>query len=153
MIFKNGEPKGDLNGFLDAGSHVQGELRFEHTFRLDGKISGRVVSDGTLIVGEAGHLDGEAEVAQVFVSGKVEGRITASRRIQVAAKGKVFADLETPSLVLEDGALFEGRCSMSQRASRAQAASSPPPKADDASDDRGGKVARLRMQDGPRRTG
>jgi cytoskeletal protein CcmA (bactofilin family) len=103
---------GDLNGFLDAGSHIQGELRFDDTFRIDGRLTGKVVSEGDLVVGVGGEIEGEVRVGRVFVSGTVRGRIQASRRLEIAANGRVYADLETPSLVVEDGAFLEGTCSM-----------------------------------------
>lgn len=115
MIFK-GSGGGELNGFVDAGSRFDGELHFETAFRIDGKVSGTVVSDGNLVVGEGGEVDGEVRVGQVFVSGVVRGRIQAARRIQLSATARVEADLETPSLVVEDGAIFEGRCVMQRPA-------------------------------------
>jgi cytoskeletal protein CcmA (bactofilin family) len=110
-----------LNGFLDSGSHLQGELRFDASFRVDGRLSGKVASAGDLIVGESGEIDGELEVGQIFVSGTVRGAIHAARRIQIAPGGKVFAEIETPALVIEDGATFEGRCAMSREAARGAA--------------------------------
>lgn len=122
MIFKSEGKQGDLNGFLDGGSHLQGELRFDASFRVDGKLTGLVESEGDLIVGEAGEVDGELRVGQVFVSGTVKGTIRALRKVQIAPTGKVFAEIETPALVIEDGATFEGRCTMSRDAARATAA-------------------------------
>jgi cytoskeletal protein CcmA (bactofilin family) len=118
MIFKSDGRQSDLNGFLDSGSHLQGELRFETSFRVDGKLTGTVRSEGDLIVGESGEIEGELQVGQLFVSGTVRGTILASRKIQIAPTGKVFAELDTPSLVIEDGATFEGSCAMSRDGSR-----------------------------------
>ena len=122
MIFKSDGRQSDLNGFLDSGSHLEGELRFEASFRVDGKLTGIVRSEGDLIVGESGEVEGELYVGQVFVSGTVRGTIRASRKIQIAPNGKVFAELDTPSLVIEDGATFEGRCAMARDAARAPVA-------------------------------
>ena len=119
MIFKSEGKQGDLNGFLDNGSHLQGELRFDASFRVDGKLTGTVRSEGDLIVGDSGEIEGEISVGQIFVSGTVKGTIRALRRIQIAPHGKVFAELDTPSLVIEDGATFEGRCSMNRETVRA----------------------------------
>lgn len=116
MIFRSENPDGDLNGFVDAGTRFRGELEFETTFRVEGKVEGSVVSSGTLVIGEGGEVDGDVRVGQLFVSGVVRGSVKASRRIQLCAQGKAFADLETPSLVIEDGAIFDGRCSMTQEA-------------------------------------
>jgi cytoskeletal protein CcmA (bactofilin family) len=114
MIFKSDGKQSDLNGFLDGGSHLHGELRFEASFRVDGKLTGTVESEGDLIVGEAGEVEGDVRAGQVFVSGTVRGSIRALRRVQIASSGKVFAEIDTPSLVIEDGATFEGHCSMSR---------------------------------------
>lgn len=125
MIFKSDGKQSDLNGFLDSGSHLEGELRFETSFRVDGKLTGIVRSEGDLIVGESGEVEGELYVGQVFVSGTVRGTIHASRKIQIAPNGKVFAELDTPSLIIEDGATFEGQCAMNRDAARAAAAAGP----------------------------
>jgi cytoskeletal protein CcmA (bactofilin family) len=103
---------GDLNGFLDAGSHIKGDLLFEDTFRVDGKVTGKILSDGDLVVGVGGEVDGEVVVGRVFVSGTLRGRIKAAKRIEIAPGGRVYATLETPSLVIEDGAFFEGQSAM-----------------------------------------
>lgn len=113
-MFKTSGTQGDLNGFLDAGSHIQGELHFEDTFRVDGKLTGKAVSGGDLVVGERGEVEGTLEVGQAIISGSVRGTVKATRRVEVTAGGRLEADIETPSLVIEDGGFFEGRCAMSR---------------------------------------
>lgn len=112
MIFKADTVKGELNGFLDAGSHIQGELHFEDTFRVDGKVTGKIHSTGDLVVGERGEVDGEIHVGRLFVSGAVKGSAEASTAIELTAGCRVSASIKAPSLIIEDGAFFEGRCSM-----------------------------------------
>ncbi|HEX3527410.1 MAG TPA: polymer-forming cytoskeletal protein [Thermoanaerobaculia bacterium] len=119
MIFKSEGKQSDLNGFLDSGSHVQGELRFQTSFRVDGTFNGSVVSDGDLIVGDGGEVEGDLRVGQIIISGTVRGTVRASRRVHLSPSGKVFADVDTPSLIIEDGAVFEGRCSMTRESARA----------------------------------
>jgi cytoskeletal protein CcmA (bactofilin family) len=109
---KGGKNTGDLNGFLDAGCRIQGELHFEDTFRVDGSLSGKAVSEGDLIVGTGGEVDGEIRVGRLFVSGTARGNIKATRRVEIAVGAVVLADLVTPSLLIEDGAEFHGKCSM-----------------------------------------
>lgn len=106
---------GNLNGFLDAGSHLEGKLHFEDTFRVDGRITGTVESDGDLIVGVGGEVEGELLVGRLFVSGVVRGVVRTKRLVEITAKGRVVADLHTPSLVVEDGGHFEGRCFMERK--------------------------------------
>lgn len=112
MRFKSDASAGELNGFVDKGSHLKGELRFENSFRVEGKVEGTVHSHGSLIVGEGGELEGEIRAGEVFVAGTVRGTIYAERKVQIAPGGRVTADLHTPGLVIENGALFEGKCTM-----------------------------------------
>ena len=112
MIFRGESSAGELNGFLDSGSRIQGELSFEDSFRIDGAINGKVRSQGELVVGEHGVVEGEIEVGTLYISGTVRAKVRAFQRIEITAKGRVHGELSTPSLVIEEGALFEGACSM-----------------------------------------
>ena len=102
----------DLNGFLDDGTEVQGELRFRNTFRVDGHVKGKIVSENTLIVGEAGVVDAEIDCGVVSIRGTVSGRIHGRQRIELLAGAKVRGTLISPKLVIEDGAFFQGDCDM-----------------------------------------
>ena len=111
-ILKNSSP-GDLNGFLDAGCEVQGDLRFQSTFRVHGHFSGTVESEGELIVGEGGVVEGVVKVGELSVSGRLEGRVEASKRIEIGVNGHVEGEISSPALVIESGAFFQGQCTMS----------------------------------------
>ncbi len=108
-MFK-GDRSGELNGFLDAGSHIQGELVFEDTFRVDGKLTGTIRSEGDLVVGEQGVIEADVEVGRLFVSGTLTGEVRASRRIELASSARVEATLTSPTMVIEEGAKMDGRC-------------------------------------------
>lgn len=101
-----------LNGFLDQGSQVEGELAFEETFRIDGKFEGKIRSGSELILGDSSEVSAEIHVAKVSVNGTLRGSVHASERIEILPKARVFADLETPILRIEEGACFQGSCKM-----------------------------------------
>lgn len=111
-----------LNGFLDPGCTVRGELEFSSAFRVDGRLEGTVSSKAELIVGEQGHLEGTITVARCLVGGTVKGTITASERVVLHAGAKVWADITAPTIVMEDGAFFEGKITMSGKAPAAEPA-------------------------------
>jgi cytoskeletal protein CcmA (bactofilin family) len=103
---------GELNGFLDRGASFSGELEFEDTLRIDGKFKGKILSKNELIVGESAQIDGEIHVGRIAISGTVTGKIKADQRIEIHKAGRVFCDLDTPALIIEEGATFEGNCVM-----------------------------------------
>jgi cytoskeletal protein CcmA (bactofilin family) len=121
MIFKSEGKQSDLNGFLDNGSNVTGELRFQTSFRVDGKFSGTVMSEGELIVGQGGEVDGDLRVGQIVISGTVSGTIRASRRIHLSSSGKLLAEIDTPVLIIDEGGFFQGRCSMAREEAKVAA--------------------------------
>src|SRR4051812_20270752 len=116
MIKIKGLTSEDLNGFMDAETEFHGELRFRNTFRIDGKVKGRIVSENMLIVGESGQVDAEIECGVVSIRGTVSGRIQGRERIELLSGSKVHATLVSPRLVIEEGAFFQGECEMTPTA-------------------------------------
>ena len=108
---------GELNGFLDRGSVFKGELEFEDTMRIDGRFHGRIQSKNELIVGESAHIEGDIHVGRIAISGTVVGKIVADQRVEIHRNGKVYSDIETPALIIEDGAIFQGNCAMADKRS------------------------------------
>jgi cytoskeletal protein CcmA (bactofilin family) len=107
--------EGTLTGFVGNGTTLTGEASFKGMLRVDGGLSGRVSSaDGTLIVSANGRVDANVEVAVAQIHGTVNGDITATKRIEMGRVAKVTGNIQTPALVIEQGALFEGSCRMVQ---------------------------------------
>ena len=104
-----------LNGFVDSGCTIRGELEFKTYFRVDGKVEGTVRSQAELVVGEGGVVQGEIEVARCVVGGEVRGTIRATEQVLLHATAKVWADVQAPALVMEDGAFLEGGVSMEKK--------------------------------------
>jgi cytoskeletal protein CcmA (bactofilin family) len=107
--------EGTLTGFVGNGTTLTGEANFKGMLRVDGGLSGRVSSaDGTLIVSTNGRVDANVEVAVAQIYGTVNGDITATKRIEMGRVAKVTGNIQTPALVIESGAVFEGSCRMVQ---------------------------------------
>lgn len=107
--------EGKLNGFIGHGTVVTGEASFKGMLRVDGHFTGQISSeDGVLIVGTNGQVDADIEVAEATIYGKVKGDITATKRIEMGRTAQVIGNIQTPTLVTEQGAIFEGSCRMLQ---------------------------------------
>ena len=105
--------EGNLSGFVGGGTVVTGEANFKAMMRVDGHLSGRIAStSGTLIVGANGKVDANIEVAIAIVHGTVNGDIIATQRLELGRAAKLNGNIQTASLVIEPGALFEGSCKM-----------------------------------------
>jgi cytoskeletal protein CcmA (bactofilin family) len=105
--------EGNLSGFVGSGTIVTGEANFKAMMRVDGHLSGRINStSGTLIVGANGKVDANIEVAVAIVHGTVNGDIIATQRLELGRAAKLNGNIQTASLMIEPGALFEGSCKM-----------------------------------------
>lgn len=104
---------GKLSGFVGHGTSLTGDTSFQMMLRVDGHLTGTVSSDGgTLIVGNNGQLDANVSVGIAQINGTVNGDVTASERIQLGRTARVVGNISTPKLIIEDGAMFEGGCTM-----------------------------------------
>ena len=109
--------EGTLSGFVGGGTVVTGEANFKAMMRVDGHLSGRVSSSsGTLIVGANGKVDANIEVAVAVIHGTINGDIIATQRLELGRAARVNGNIQTPSLIIEQGAMFEGSCKMVQMA-------------------------------------
>lgn len=104
-----------LNGFLDRGSQLSGELAFEQTFRIDGKFHGKIRSGSELILGDSAEVDADIEVERISVNGRLAGTVRARERIELLAGARVSADLISPIIRIEEGAIFDGSCKMAEK--------------------------------------
>jgi len=113
--------EGTLSGFVGGGTVVTGEANFKAMMRVDGLLSGRVSSSsGTLIVGANGKVDANIEVAVAVIHGTINGDIIATQRLELGRAAKVNGNIQTPSLIIEQGAVFEGSCKMLQMTAAAE---------------------------------
>ncbi len=115
----------EIVSILGAGAEMVGDLTFNHGFRVDGVIKGKVRSEAYLVIGTSGRVEAEAHVRKVAINGEFHGVLRASDRIEIYKEGKVYGDVYTPCLIIEAGGLFEGKCNMSE--SRAPKAADNPP--------------------------
>jgi len=101
-----------LTAFLDEGSEIEGKYTFSGTVLLNGKFQGEIASPDTLIIGERGVVNASVRAGTLVVNGELVGDVHASERVELAGKARVFGDLESPVIILEEGVMFEGHCRM-----------------------------------------
>ncbi len=102
----------DARAYLDKGSKISGKLFFEGPVRIDGQVDGEISANDSVVIGESAIVTAQLKAAAVVIAGKISGDILASKRVEIRPTAKVFGNLTTPVLVVHDGALFEGHCTM-----------------------------------------
>jgi len=112
--------RSDIKAFLGPGSQFEGTLVFDEVVRMDGVFRGEVTSKDTLIVGESADIQAEISVGTFILSGRFKGNIKAASRVELRAPAKVDGTIETPTLLIEEGVLFNGNLSMGGAATGAE---------------------------------
>ncbi len=105
----------EINAFLGAGTTYQGKLNFQGSVRVDGNFIGEILSEGTLIIGKDAKVQGQIRVGQLVLSGQVEGEILAMKKVVLHKTAVLLGSLNTPTLVIEEGAMVEGEVTMNSK--------------------------------------
>jgi cytoskeletal protein CcmA (bactofilin family) len=103
---------GDLNALLGRGSEFEGKLTFEGTVRIDGKFTGTIVTNDVLVIGEGAKVSAEITCGTVIVHGELNGNLKAKTAVELHHPARMKGNVETPSLMVEKGVVFEGQTKM-----------------------------------------
>jgi excisionase family DNA binding protein len=109
MIKKREEEK-----ILDVNASMQGSLVFSDpvNLRINGKFRGELTTKGNLIIGESAEVNAVICGENIVISGKVKGKIKATKMLKFTSTAYIESDIETPKISIEEGAIFNGRCKM-----------------------------------------
>jgi len=110
---KKGKKADSINTFLGPDAAIEGKIEFRGTIRIDGKVKGKICSNGgTVVVGEKAVIDAEIVVDKAIIMGEINGSINANNRIEIYPPGRVIGDIQANVILIESGAVLNGKCSM-----------------------------------------
>jgi cytoskeletal protein CcmA (bactofilin family) len=102
-----------ISTFLGSDASIEGNIQFQGTIRLDGKVEGAISSKGgTVIVGEKAVVNADISVGMAIIMGEVNGTVIAKDRLEVYPPGRIVGDIQSPVISIEAGGKFNGNCSM-----------------------------------------
>ena len=102
--------KGAIGSFLGSDCEFEGKLFFSGTTRIDGHFKGRIEASGNLIVGPKGVVDADIQAGSVICNGEIRGCVCVDEYIDIRVPGKVFGDIISPKVLIQEGVIIEGHC-------------------------------------------
>jgi cytoskeletal protein CcmA (bactofilin family) len=108
------------SAFLGKGSRVTGKVVFEGPARVEGQIDGEITAQDALTIGESATVTAQVSGSSVVIQGRVTGDVVARKRLEIRAPGKLIGNIQTPSLVIHEGVVFEGHCAMGSAEARGE---------------------------------
>lgn len=104
----------DIRVSLGPDAEVTGKLSFATPTRIEGKLKGEIKATELLVVGPHAQIEASVEAAELIVMGDIQGEVHATTRVEICNGGKVLGDVHTKTLVIREGATFDGYCRMAQ---------------------------------------
>jgi cytoskeletal protein CcmA (bactofilin family) len=101
-----------LVGYLYKGSRVTGQLTFQGSARIEGNVDGEIQCHGTLTIGERAEVRAKISGDVIVIRGRVEGNVVAKEKVELVAPARLFGEIDTPRLVITEGVVFDGDCTM-----------------------------------------
>jgi cytoskeletal protein CcmA (bactofilin family) len=108
---KNSEPTAAVN-MIGAGTIITGDVISKGDIRVDGTLKGSVSTEGKVVLGREGVIEGDVVCKDADISGTIKARITVSQLLSLKTTAKLNGDIITNKLSIEPGASFTGSCSM-----------------------------------------
>lgn len=100
--------------FISEGTQFLGDIKVEHDLRVEGFLKGTVNVGGMLVLGPTGRIEGEVLARSATIAGQIQGNLKGQEKIILESKSTLLGDLQTRELVINEGAIFQGNCSMQQ---------------------------------------
>ena len=107
---RNAAPGTDA--FLGKGSQVTGKIILAGTGRIEGKVEGEIAAQDTLVIGDTAVVNAQVSGETIVIHGRVTGDVTARQKLELRTGSKVSGNISAPRLIVEEGAIFEGQCTM-----------------------------------------
>ncbi|HEY7063945.1 MAG TPA: polymer-forming cytoskeletal protein [Chloroflexota bacterium] len=96
-------------------SSIQGTIHSEHSIRIQGAAQGEIESKHAVYVEEGARVSAKVTAAEITVSGSVDGQIFSTGRVEIKPTGHVTGEINAASLIMQEGAYFDGQMKMKNR--------------------------------------
>lgn len=103
-----------ITTIIGKGCVLNGDFTAAGSVRLDGCVEGNVTVSGQLVLGATGKIRGNVEASAAVLGGEVNGNVKALERTELTSTARVIGDITTNLIVVDEKAIFQGRCDMNQ---------------------------------------
>ena len=109
---RNNEVESPAINIVRKGTEIKGDITCSGDIRVDGSLKGNLISEGKVVVGVSGVIDGQITCKNADISGTIKAKLTVKELLQLKATANIHSDINTNKLSIEPGANFTGSCNM-----------------------------------------
>jgi cytoskeletal protein CcmA (bactofilin family) len=110
-MFKKRGSQG-MDAVISSGTVIAGDITTCSGIRIDGKVNGKIVSEGSVTIGKEGTCLQVTTEVDLIVSGKIVGDVSVKGSVKISNGGKIIGDITCRELTIEPGGFIDGRCNM-----------------------------------------
>jgi cytoskeletal protein CcmA (bactofilin family) len=107
----------NILSLIGPGTLIEGKITTEGSVRIDGRLVGDLISKSNVTIGGTGSVEGNVTGSSISLAGKINGTVLASDKLTLEAKSFLRGDIRAQKLVVDEGAVFNGNCSMTPESS------------------------------------
>lgn len=102
----------NFGSLVGEKSIVEGNFTASENTRIDGEVKGNVTCKGKICIGAKGKVTGNIISDGIMIAGNVLGDVTSTGKVEITSTGKITGDIQAKILVIDENAVFNGRCNM-----------------------------------------
>lgn len=116
-MFKEGKPKLEQNSetIIGQGVKVEGNFTGEGNVIIKGNVKGSIKTDSEIYIEEKALVEADSFAKNIIVAGESKGNIKAEEKVKFTHSAKVIGNVECRVFAVEEGAIFNGQCSMGEK--------------------------------------
>lgn len=113
-MFKNKKTQkiDEIDTVIGPGTKFNGDIEAIGIVRVDGTFTGNIVTQGDVIIGDNGTVIGIVTARNMIVAGTSNAELNCSGKLEIKSQGRVIGDVFVDSIIIEERAIFKGKCSM-----------------------------------------
>lgn|SRR5690606_30815093 len=92
---------------------IIGDISTEGNIRVEGQVDGSLISQNKIVIGDSAHVTGNIQGLEAEVSGHIDGEIRCKGTLYLKKTAYINGDISATKLIIENGAVFNGKCNMS----------------------------------------
>lgn len=104
-----------IDTLIGETTNIIGNINTAGVVKIDGKYTGDIFTEADLIVGETGFIKGNIEAENISINGYIEGNVKCLDTLEILANGKLYGDAELGNFCMSRGAIFNGKCTMTNK--------------------------------------
>ncbi len=111
---------------LVEGTKIIGDILSDSKLRIDGEVQGNIATTSAVVIGKNGVVHGNLNCQEAEIEGRIDGKLSVEGVLILRATANIVGDIQATRLVIEEGALFLGSCSMTHAGSKENTTSISP---------------------------